>query len=75
MWKSFLLYVCCLLETLDIHHGMKKSVVVQVGTVADACLMSVCRNGMSGSSFGGLVCRRYYERGSTRNYNSSYIPW
>ena len=27
-WKSFLLYVSFLLETLDIHHGMKKSVVV-----------------------------------------------
>ena len=24
MWKSFLLYVSFLLETLDIHHGMKK---------------------------------------------------
>ena len=24
MWKSFLLYVCCLLETMDVHHGMKK---------------------------------------------------
>ena len=41
MWKSFLLYVCCLLETLDIHHGMEESVVIQVGTVAGACLVGI----------------------------------
>lgn len=29
------------LETLDIHHGMEESVVIQVGTVADACLVGI----------------------------------
>ena len=36
-----MLYVSFLLETLDIHHGMEESIVVQVGTVADASLIGV----------------------------------